>query len=112
MRIFKALAATVLITSAGATIAMAQPTSSSNSPGPASPPVGAASSAMSPSPALRAARRDVRKMCASDLAKACPDARPGKGGGMAQCMKQHYGEFSSSCQDALKSMREARQAAQ
>ena len=110
MRILKTLTTTALIAGSTATVALAQPTSPSDNPNQVPTSAAAASSAMPPSPALRAARKHARLMCDSDLTKACPDARPGAGGGLGQCMKQHYQEFSPDCQSALKSLRLARQA--
>jgi hypothetical protein len=53
----------------------------------------------------------VREACAADMQKACPDAKPGPGGGMAMCGKQHFSEFSQPCQSALVAMRARMQAA-
>jgi hypothetical protein len=105
MRLPTILAAVAVSMSAG--LAVAQPLP------PAAPAVGATGAAQStlpPSPTVRAARKNMRLVCAPDLARACPDARPGKGGGLAQCMKQHHGEFAAACQDAITSLRQAKRA--
>jgi hypothetical protein len=53
----------------------------------------------------------VREACAADMQKACPDAKPGPGGGMGACGRQHFSEFSQPCQSALLAMRARMQAA-
>ena len=52
----------------------------------------------------------VRTACAADFQKACPDAKPGPGGGMGQCARAHFTEFSSPCQSAIQAMRARMQA--
>ena len=52
----------------------------------------------------------VREACMTDFQKACPDARPGPGGGMRECVKAHFKEFSPPCQSALQAMRARMQA--
>jgi hypothetical protein len=47
----------------------------------------------------------VRQACAADLQKLCPDAKPGPGGGMRECVKAHFSELSKPCQGAIMSMR-------
>ena len=54
----------------------------------------------------------VRQACAADITKFCPDAKPGPGGGMRECMMTHHADFSSDCQAALAQMRAARQQSQ
>jgi hypothetical protein len=51
----------------------------------------------------------VRQACMADIQKACPDAKPGPGGGMRECIVGHHTEFSQPCQDAIAQMRAARQ---
>jgi len=46
----------------------------------------------------------------ADFQKACPDAKPGPGGGMRECAKAHLSEFSQPCQSALQAMRARMQA--
>jgi hypothetical protein len=53
----------------------------------------------------------VRQACMADLQKACPDAKPGPGGGMRECARAHFSEFSQPCQSALQAMRARMQAA-
>jgi hypothetical protein len=53
----------------------------------------------------------VRQACTADFQKACPDAKPGPGGGMRECAKAHFKEFSQPCQSALIAMRARMQAA-
>ena len=53
----------------------------------------------------------VRQACMADIQKACPDAKPGPGGGMRECAKAHFKEFSQPCQSALIAMRARMQAA-
>ena len=52
----------------------------------------------------------VRQACMADFQKACPDAKPGPGGGMRECAKAHFSEFSQPCQSALQAMRARMQA--
>lgn len=42
----------------------------------------------------------VRQSCAGDIAKFCSDVKPGSGGIMA-CLKEHAGELSIPCGDAV-----------
>ena len=53
-------------------------------------------------------RGAVRQACAADIQKACPDAKPGRGGGMRECVVAHYDSFSQGCQAAITQMRAAR----
>ena len=50
----------------------------------------------------------VRKACAADMQKLCPDAKPGPGGGLRQCMMSHQNELSDPCKSAIVQMRAAR----
>ena len=50
----------------------------------------------------------VRQACAADIQKACPDAKPGPGGGMRECVAAHHAEFSQPCQSAIAQIRAAR----
>ena len=52
----------------------------------------------------------VRQACMADFQKACPDAKPGPGGGMRECAKAHFTTFSQPCQSALQAMRARMQA--
>jgi hypothetical protein len=47
----------------------------------------------------------VRTACAADFQKACPEAKPGPGGGMGQCARAHFKEFTQPCQSAIQAMR-------
>ncbi len=47
----------------------------------------------------------LRQVCMADFQKACPSAKPGPGGGMRECAKDHFKEFSQPCQTALMQMR-------
>jgi Skp family chaperone for outer membrane proteins len=47
----------------------------------------------------------VQTACAADFQKACPDAKPGPGGGRWQCVKGHLSEFSQPCQSAIADMK-------
>jgi hypothetical protein len=47
----------------------------------------------------------VREACAADIQKACPDAKPGPGGGMRECIKGHWDQLSDSCKAAITKMR-------
>jgi hypothetical protein len=51
----------------------------------------------------------VRQACAADFQKFCPDAKPGKGGGLRECVVAHHDNFSDACKSAIASMRAARQ---
>ena len=53
----------------------------------------------------------IRQVCMADFQKACPDAKPGPGGGMRECATAHFAEFSQPCQSALQAMRARMQAA-
>ena len=55
------------------------------------------------------AQPDVRTACAADFQKACPDAKPGPGGGLRECVMTHQSEFSDGCKAALAAMMAARQ---
>jgi hypothetical protein len=47
----------------------------------------------------------VRQACAADIQKACPDAKPGPGGGMRECIKAHWDQLSDGCKAAITKMR-------
>jgi hypothetical protein len=47
----------------------------------------------------------VRQLCMPDFQKFCPDARPGPGGGIRECIKAHLGDFSPACQSAIAARR-------
>lgn len=47
----------------------------------------------------------LRQVCMADFQKACPSAKPGPGGGMRECARDHFKEFSQPCQTALMQMR-------
>ena len=51
-------------------------------------------------PAGAVAQQAVRQACAADFAKACAEVQPGEGRVMA-CVREHFGELSASCQNAL-----------
>src|SRR5215208_4830527 len=56
---------------------------------------------------LRSARREVRQACAADLRSFC-DGKRGRERG--DCLRDNQEKFSSSCQDAMRNVRSARQA--
>lgn len=43
----------------------------------------------------------MRKACAEDVKKLCPDVKAGKGR-ITQCLKQHAQELSQGCADMVK----------
>ena len=47
----------------------------------------------------------VRQTCMPDFQKFCPDARPGLGGGIRDCIKAHLTDFSTACQSAIAARR-------
>jgi hypothetical protein len=47
----------------------------------------------------------VRATCPADFQKYCPDAKPGPGGGLRECVTAHFKEFTKPCQDAIIEMR-------
>ena len=51
----------------------------------------------------------VRQACMADFQKFCPDARPGPGGGMRECVQAHLTDFSTGCQSAIAARRAERQ---
>jgi hypothetical protein len=46
-----------------------------------------------------------REACAADFQKLCPDAKPGPGGGLRECVQAHFSQFSTPCQQAIQAMR-------
>jgi hypothetical protein len=56
---------------------------------------------------LRSARREVRQACAADLRSFC-DGKRGRERG--DCLRDNREKFSSTCQDAMRNVRSARQA--
>ena len=56
---------------------------------------------------LRSAQREVRQACAADLRSFC-DGKRGRERG--DCLRDNREKFSSSCQDAMRNVRSARQA--
>ena len=53
----------------------------------------------------------VRAACQADFQKLCPDAKPGPGGTLRACIRDHQAQLSDGCKSALAAMRAARQAA-
>ena len=51
----------------------------------------------------------IREACAADIQKACPDAKPGPGGGMRECIQGHWDQLSDGCKAAITKMRAMRQ---
>jgi hypothetical protein len=49
----------------------------------------------------------VRQACSADMQKLCPDAKPGPGGGMRECMKAHFADLSDGCKTAINHMRQS-----
>jgi hypothetical protein len=52
---------------------------------------------------------DVRAACAADLQKLCPDAKPGPGGGLRECVQAHFNDLSDPCKQAIMAMRQQMQ---
>jgi hypothetical protein len=48
---------------------------------------------------------DPRQVCAADFQKLCPDAKPGPGGGLRECVTAHFSELSDPCKQAIMAMR-------
>lgn len=53
----------------------------------------------------------VRAACQADIQKFCPDAKPGPGGTLRACIRDHQAQLSDGCKSALMAMMAARQAA-
>lgn len=51
----------------------------------------------------------VREACAADLQKVCPNATPGPGGTLRECIRDHFSELSDPCKQALMAMRQQMQ---
>jgi hypothetical protein len=51
----------------------------------------------------------VMQACQADLAKLCPDAKPGPGGGLRECVVGHFNDLSTPCKQAIMAMRAQRQ---
>jgi Cysteine rich repeat len=49
----------------------------------------------------------VRKACAADIQRLCPDAQPGHGG-LRMCLRDHQNDLSADCRSALAAMRQHR----
>jgi hypothetical protein len=56
-------------------------------------------------------RGAIRAACGADFQKYCPDAKPGPGGGLRDCIMKNRDSFSDSCKAALAQMRSHRQPA-
>jgi hypothetical protein len=54
----------------------------------------------------------ARKACAADIQRLCPDAKPGPGGGLRMCMREHQNDLSADCKNAMAAMRQQRQQGQ
>jgi hypothetical protein len=54
----------------------------------------------------------MRQACMADFQKVCPDAKPGPGGGLRDCIVAHFADLSAPCKDAIMTMRAARRAQQ
>jgi hypothetical protein len=52
---------------------------------------------------------DPRQACAADFQKLCPDAKPGPGGGLRECVTAHFNELSDPCKQAIMAMRQQMQ---
>jgi hypothetical protein len=57
-------------------------------------------------------RAGMREACQADMQKLCPDAKPGPGGGMRECIKSNFDKLSTPCQDAINKMRAEHQGGQ
>jgi hypothetical protein len=53
----------------------------------------------------------VMQACSADFQKYCPDAKPGPGGGLKQCVVAHFSSLSAPCKQALMSMRNQQKSA-
>lgn len=51
----------------------------------------------------------ARAACQADIQKLCPNARPGPGGGMRECVTSNWGHLSDPCKTAITQMRAMRQ---
>ena len=47
----------------------------------------------------------VMAACSADLKKLCPDAKPGPGGGLRECIRGHFSDLSDPCKQAIMAMR-------
>jgi Cysteine rich repeat len=65
--------------------------------------VAVAQDASSPPPGAM----QVRKACAADIQRLCPDAQPGHGG-LRMCLRDHQNDLSDDCRSALAAMRQHR----
>lgn len=54
-------------------------------------------------------RAALREACAADFQKVCPDAKPGPGGGLRECVRAHFSDLSDGCKSAIAQMRAQRQ---
>jgi len=50
-----------------------------------------------------------RAACMADFQKLCPNAKPGPGGGMRECVRSNWDHLSDACKAAITQMRAARQ---
>ena len=53
----------------------------------------------------------ARAACQADIQKFCPDAKPGPGGTLRACIRDHQAQLSDGCKAAIAAMIAARQAA-
>jgi hypothetical protein len=51
----------------------------------------------------------AREACQADIQKLCPDAKPGPGGTMRQCIRDHFNALSAPCQSAIRARMQQRQ---
>jgi len=56
---------------------------------------------------VRQRMAQVRQACAGEAQRLCGDVQPGRGG-IVRCMRQHEGELSESCREALPQRRTGR----
>jgi hypothetical protein len=49
---------------------------------------------------MKGKMQDFKQACKDDAAKLCKDTKPG-GGKIVQCLKQHEGDLSAACKDAM-----------
>jgi len=56
---------------------------------------------------LKAKVQDFKQACETDAKTLCKDTRPG-GGRILQCLKQHEGELSPACKEAMEQPRGSR----
>jgi hypothetical protein len=75
---------------------------------PGAPPPGAQEPGAPPPGSAAGGAQAFPTACQPDLAQFCSQVRPG-GGRLKSCMKQHFGEVSPGCKQAIMQARQSRQ---